>query len=305
VSRKLTIGTVCYRDFEGVFMTIQAIRMYHREVLPDIEFLVIDNDFDSPHGKAVEALTKSVKEPIRYIKADPRGPAAAKDMVFTMAETEYVLVMDCHVMLWQRSLRKLIDYFRSGEDAGNLLQGPLVMDDLQHFSTHFDLSVWSGGMWGQWATDDRGKGTDMPPFEIPAQGMGTFACRRSAWPGFNPRFRGFGGEEGYVHEKFRSLGRKTMCLPFLRWLHRFGRPNGVPYPLNGSDRVHNYLVGFHELGLDPTPIRDHFRSQFSAEAWQAICEGAVPRLRKSTGADGNVLSPGQIFDCCDPLPAQS
>ena len=57
---------------------------------------------------------------------------------------------------------------------------------------------------------------DAPAFEIPMQGLGLFACRRAAWVGFNTRFRGFGAEEGYIHEKTRQHGGRTLCLPFLR-----------------------------------------------------------------------------------------
>lgn len=75
------------------------------------------------------------------------------------------------------------------------------------------------------------------------------SCRKDAWLGFHPQFRGFGGEEGYIHEKFRRAGRSVWCLPFLRWLHRFGRPQGVTYPLMRENRVRNYLLGRLELGL--------------------------------------------------------
>ena len=68
-------------------------------------------------------------------------------------------------------------------------------------------------MFGQWSTDERGADPDAPPFEITMQGLGLFACRRDAWPGFHPEFRGFGGEEYYIHEKFRRNGAKVLCLP--------------------------------------------------------------------------------------------
>jgi hypothetical protein len=90
---------------------------------------------------------------------------------------------------------------------------------------------------------------DEPAFEIPACGLGLFACRRDAWLGFNPQFRGFGGEEWYIHAKYRNAGRRCLSLPFLRWTHRFGRPNGVPYVNTMWDRVRNYVIGHHELGL--------------------------------------------------------
>ena len=58
-------------------------------------------------------------------------------------------------------------------------------------------------MYGTWDNSGLADDPDAPPFEIPMQGMGLFACRRAAWPGFNQAFRGFGGEEWYIHEKFR------------------------------------------------------------------------------------------------------
>ncbi len=97
------------------------------------------------------------------------------------------------------------------------------------------------------------------------QGLGLFSCRRAAWPGFNPHFRGFGGEEGYLHQKFRNRGQRCLCLPWLRWVHRFGRPDGVPYPVDWRDRIVNYLIGHREVGLDETPVLEHFRNLVPAE----------------------------------------
>ena len=105
------------------------------------------------------------------------------------------------------------------------------------------------------------------------QGLGLFSCRKAAWPGFHPGFRGFGGEEGYIHEKFRKLGRRCLCLPWLRWVHRFARPAGAPYPLRLRDRITNYLIGHREVGLDEAPVLDHFRA--SATATEAEIAQAV------------------------------
>jgi hypothetical protein len=114
------------------------------------------------------------------------------------------------------------------------------------------------------------------PFEVPAQGMGVFTCRRDAWLGFNPQFRGFGGEEFYIHEKYRKTGRKTVCMPFLKWLHRFARPNGTKYPVRVEDRVRNYILGHQELGLDLARCHEHFiATGVSEETWQAILADPV------------------------------
>ena len=73
------------------------------------------------------------------------------------------------------------------------------------------------------------------PFEMGMQGLGVFACRKAAWPGFNPRFSGFGGEEGYIHEKIRRKKRPgpRACpssagptASTARWAHPTGRRGG-------------------------------------------------------------------------------
>lgn len=92
-----------------------------------------------------------------------------------------------------------------------------------------------------------GKELTDEPFEIPGQGLGQFACRREAWPGFNKHARGFGGEELYIHEKFRLLGGKAICLPGFRWTHRFGRPGGPKYPITTWNKCRNYVLECQEL----------------------------------------------------------
>lgn len=256
--RKLTIGVATHDDYDGLYFTIQSIRMFHPEVLDDIEFVIIDNNPTSGHGKANQKFTTWIKEPIQYLPFTKYQSAFVKGKVFDLADTPYVICIDSHVLLEPGSLKKLIDFYDKGYDDGNLLHGPLVYDDMDNISTHFELR-WSNHMWGQWATDDRGKDPSGLPFEIPAQGMGLFSCRKDSWLGFNKRFRGFGGEEGYIHEKYRQHGKKTLCLPFLRWMHRFDRPNGTNYPNDLKQRYNNYLIGFTELGLDTTELDNHFK----------------------------------------------
>lgn len=259
MQKRLTIGMPCYDDFDGVFFTIQSLRLYHGEALGCVQILVVDGNPSSPHGRATGHFCANAGQLVKYIPApQAHGTAQTKELVFRHAETEFVLCMDCHVLLESGSLGQLISFLE--KDEGNLLQGPLVYDDGVSISTHFD-PIWRGGMEGIWATDERGKNPNAPAFEIPAQGMGVFACRKDAWPSFHPLMRGFGGEEVYMHRKFRSLGKKTLCLPFLRWHHRFGRPEGQPYPNLLEDRIFNYAVGHLELGMELQPIYDHFKTQ--------------------------------------------
>jgi hypothetical protein len=182
------------------------------------------------------------------------------------------------ILRYWGTVARLRQYHRDRPACPDLLQGPLVYDDGALCSTHFD-PVWRDQMWGVWATDPRGSRPDGEPFEIPMQGLGVFSCRTEAWPGFPAAFRGFGGEEGYMHEKFRRAGGRCLCLPWLRWMHRFGRPRGVPYPLTIEDKLRNYLIGHTDLGLDPAPVIAHFSRYLPRERVVELAEqvnGSTP-----------------------------
>ncbi|MCG8469526.1 MAG: glycosyltransferase [Gemmatimonadetes bacterium] len=267
--RTLCIGMSTYDDYDGVFFSIQAIRMYHPEILDEIEILVVDNHPTGPAAPALKSLDETI-ENYRYVPNTDVIGSVAKDAVFGEANADFVLVMDCHVLFPPGVLRRLIDYFRIHPETNDLLQGPLLRDDLGSVATHFE-EIWDEGFFGRWGTDPRGTDPDGAPFEIRAQGTGAFACRREAWPGFNRRMRGFGAEEGYIHEKFRRAGGRTLCLPFLRWMHRFARPLGAPYPMRWGDRIRNHLIGWNEVGLDTSPVRAHFADLLGQVEVESLC----------------------------------
>lgn len=257
---KLTIGMATYDDALTI-PTVQALAMYHP--LRDAEIIIVDNNPDSKYGKDNAAFARSCATrkygPVRYI-AMPElgGTTQPRQRIFNEARGEIVLVMDPHVYLAPGAVQKLMEYYDAHPDCMDLLSGPLVYDSLENIETNFS-DTWGSGMWGKWEHDPRGDNPNDEPFEIWAMGLGVFSCRRSAWPGFNPHFRGFGGEEGYIHHKFRALGRQTLCLPFLRWWHKFRNPSEpLPYLNTFADRVRNYILGFQELGLPIEPIREHF-----------------------------------------------
>lgn len=254
---KLTVGMATFDDFDGVYFSIQALRMYHPEIVNDIEILVIDNNPDGPHGHEIRNLIGHIKN-ARYVPFKEYQSTIVRNKIFEFASSPFVISIDCHVLFVPGSLKRLIDYYEQNPDTKNLYQGPLLYDDLKSISSHFD-PVWRGQMFGIWATDERAKNPDSEPFEIPMQGLGVFSAKKENWLGFNSLFRGFGGEEGYIHEKYRQAGHKTLCLPFLRWVHRFGRPNGVKYPLTVENKIKNYFIGHLELKLDTAPIFNHFK----------------------------------------------
>jgi len=320
---KLTIGMAHFDDYHGVYFTIQSIRLHHPEVIKDIEFVVIDNSPNSPHGKQVRQFVESnaiigTAGAFYVPLVDPKGTSVSRDAIFAHASGDFVLVNDCHILYPSGSLKRLMDFYEQNPDTDNIYSGPLIYDSLAQVTTHFN-DQWRGEMWGTWGsawTDiyeteyfstiqnprdlprvlpislemnaksisscggidipenipwaghesvlekagfkKAGKNDDDKPFEIPGQGLGSFTCRRESWLGFNKYSRGFGGEELYIHEKYRQAGRKAICLPFLKWLHRFGRPEGAKYPLTRYGKVRNYVLEFNELGRDLDPIYTHF-----------------------------------------------
>jgi len=282
--KKLSIGMATYDDYDGVYFTAQALRLYHPEILDESEIIVIDNHPDGPCGASLKHLDQYIKG-YRYIPFKDVAGTAVRNFIFHEANGEYVLSIDCHVLIFPGALKKLIDYLDAHPKSQDLLQGPIMYDDLTRIGTHLD-PVWRQGMYGIWATDERGKDLNGQPFDIPMQGLGLFACRKEAWPGFNPRFFGFGGEEGYIHEKFRRNGARVLCLPFLRWLHRFFRPMGIPYSLNWKDRIHNYMIGFKELEMGTEPIKSHFIDLLGEQEAQEIIDSVEKEIK----------SPFQYFD---------
>ena len=273
----MTIGMATYDDYDGVYFTVQSIRMYHPEITDKTEILVIDNQPDGPAAQELKKLDKIVAN-YRYFPCGSHNSTAIRDFVFRQANADFVLCLDSHVMVQPGALKRLIDYFEAHPECQDLLQGPMFAERMNSLHTHFK-PVWTTGMYGFWDSDGRADNANGPPFEIAMQGLGLFACRKAAWVGFNPRFRGFGGEEGYLHEKFRQRGGKALCLPFLRWLHRFARPGGVPYPINWHDRIFNYMVGIEELGLDSKPMRDHFLEHLGEESGLEILKQVDREIR--------------------------
>jgi Glycosyl transferase family 2 len=261
--RRLTVGMATYDDYDGVYFSVQSIRINNPELEGALEFVVIDNNPGGPCSQALSDLGKWV-DGYRYIPRGDWSGTAVRNAVFEEASSPFVLCIDSHVFIVPGALAKLIAHFERDPDTADLLQGPMLYDDLQQTATHMQPR-WRGGMYGTWENDPRGSDPEAPNFDIPMHGMGLFACRRAAWPGFNPNFRGFGGEEGYIHEKIRQRGGRTLCLPFLRWLHRFDRPLGLSYVNRWEDRVRNYAIGFNELGFDTAEMELHFAELLGAE----------------------------------------
>ena len=340
--RKITIGMAHHSDFHGAYFSIQDIikelRFNKREDLLDrLEFIVIENAKDNEHAQAVKNLQcgTGLGGKFRVIDfPDSQGTSATRNKIIDEAKTDFVLVMDCHVLLCPvvQTLDKLFEFIDRYPNTKHLYQGPLVYDNLTMISTHFN-NEWDGQMWGRWGAawtcrcknknfsvineDDKCKFVELEKqnqinycdhcftifpqqvnfpghesllnkigfsklgfdkneseFEIFSQGLGLFFTSKKSWLGFNEHCRGFGGEECYIHEKYRKAGRKALCLPFLKWLHRFARPDGVKYELTIENKVRNYVLEFSELKLDLHPVYEYFvkKLNFNEDSYNKFLE---------------------------------
>jgi len=280
MDKNLTIGMATYDDFDGVYFSIQSLLMYHPIVQSDqTEIIVIDNNPNSSHGVAVQSFIKGwLSHKVRYIPYTNKTSTASRNEIFKNAKGKYCISMDCHVLFPGGSLEALMSYYKSNPNCKNIIQGPMLYDNHKGLATHFK-PTWGSDMYGQWDSDKEAL-MKKKPFEIPMMGLGVFSSETKNWLGFNPNFKGFGGEEGYIHEKFRDNGGKAICLPNFVWMHRFGRPNGVKYPLNIEDRIWNYFVGWLELKKDPEhpmiqDIYNNFKNRIPEQRLKILLKQAI------------------------------
>lgn len=279
MDHQLTIGMATYDDFHGVYFTIQAIRLYQQFCQNNsVEFIVLDNNPTGNHGSSVKSFINGwVGGTGKYIPYTEKASSFNKYKIVDHASGKYVLILDCHVLLAPNALTYLMNYFKDHPDCKDLVQGPLLYDDLRNYSTEF-FPQWRDSMYGTWHTNNKAYGLGQP-FEIHLQGMGLCAFEKSNWPGISPHFIGFGAEEGYIAEKFRRNGGKNICLPQLQWVHRFGRPEGVSFPLQLEDRIWNYFVGWLEITKDPNhhmvvSTYDHFKNKIPQDRLDSLLEKA-------------------------------
>lgn len=367
----LSIVMAHHEDFDGVYFTIQSLRMQQPHLMSQVEFVVLTNSPGTPHSNMVKGFLGSLigtVAGVKFIEYGNRvGTSPSRNEAIAAATGKYFICMDCHVLLEPGALQALFDYYAANPDTSDLIQGPLIYDNLRNRSTHFN-DVWRGEMWGTWGLSwrcpcgskqrfwfneianqavptklemgntpyhaclDCGKeiatvgwaghesvhttnglisdndNLDGEPFEIPGQGLGFFSGRKDAWLGFNKDASGFGGEEMYIHCKYRQAGHKALCMPRLGWLHRFGRPAGPTYPLTRWLKVRNYVLELQELGMDLQPVYDHFVAtgligvdnwnklaatpvELASEAQCSTCSGApaVPQNYESIETPYKVL----------------
>lgn len=252
----LSIGMAVVNDFQGMMFTAMSLQLQaKRELSHPVEIIVIENQNTSRPCP----LTKEFCEKAGFTYQHFRktyGTAAPRDEIFNIAKNKIVWSVDSHILQQQGSLRAVVKYFQDRPESLDLVSGPLLDESGGVMATNW-APQWREGMYGTWHSHKAGMASGSP-FEIPLMGLGSFAMRKAAWPGFHPKMRSFGGEEGYIHEKVRQRGGMCMCIPQAGWWHRFSKPAGGNYTNTWEDRIFNYLVGWVDLGKDPHEVIQHF-----------------------------------------------
>jgi len=261
----ITIGMPAYGNPDEVWFTVEALRMYQH--VDGCEILVLDNQGNDDIKKVANDCR------VRYeLYNEVNGTGPARNAIFDRASRPFVLVIDSHVLLVPRTIEALKWWLANNWDkAVNLLHGPMVLSSLKNAYTHYD-NKWRAQMWGTWPAAIDPDKIQPDPFEIEMMGCGLFGCRKDSWLGFHKDCKGFDGVEGVIHEKYRRAGRKVLCLPFLKWVHKFGQTKRN-YPLRIEDKIRNFLLGFAEIGMDPAPIYEHFGEEAVNAVRQAMATG--------------------------------
>ena len=282
----LTVASAVCEEPADLWFTWAAIRSQTGG--DRVRLLAVDNRPDSRGGELTKELCKrfgAVYVPF----AGAQGTNSPRDLIFRVAETDVVVCLDPHVIVEPGALAAVSRYFANRPGCRDLVSGSLINDQGAAFGQY--AAQWSKHHFGTWATDPAGRDAHPgnPPYEIGFSGLGAFAMRPAAWPGMNAAFRGFGGAEGYLHEKTRRAGGASVCLPAFRWRHlfaRFGRRVAYTSPM--SDRVRNYLIGWAELGLPVAGIVETFQHVLSNDSeLQRLADSA--RMAENSGGPNGLF----------------
>jgi len=254
----LTVGMATFDDPQGVWWTLSSLRMHHD--LTGVELLVVD---DHPIAGRGEIKNVCANAQARYVHAPKnRGPAHAKNSVWEHATGTHVLLVDCHVLLAPNAIARLVAAARSGEVGHDMWVGPLRSEANARIATELAPEL-RGDFYGTWFVNNQHTGDT--PREVLAHGSALMFMQKDKWPAFSQHFKGFAGEEIYIHDKVRKQGGRVMYQPWLGWCHRFPRFGAVPYNLTLNDKFHNYLIAGYEMGWNVPQLREYFGRKLPLE----------------------------------------
>ena len=295
-SNRLTIGMACHDDMDGVYFTLTTFKANLTPAQREyVDFVVVDNNPTSAHGELTALVCCDLGHTVKYVPYTDKISTSVRDQVFQHGKGDWVLCVDCHVVVPHSAINAILAFISNPElaESQDLYHGPMVSDCASSVSTHLDL-IWRDKFYGTWqwdrtmmgevptGTHDNGHpkfdgppviepGPEVPPIEIPSHGMAFFLCRRNAWIKFCPEFQEFGGEEGYIHKKFRKYGSKCWLVPQFLWYHRYHRLHRG-YPASDVARIKNFMRGALDLGEDAEHVMQGFSMYHRKDLEQCLSE---------------------------------
>jgi len=181
---RLCIGIVTADDFDGAWLTLQALRLYHPESVGALVFTILDLNPDGPIASDLRHLSDSVPF-VRYTPLRDAHDTAVRDALFHEAETEIVCVLSTPTLLPPGALAALLAWFDTHPAACDpeSLDGPDRRALLRWTPSPASPGVsGNAGMCGRWEPEPQ---RASPVAE--GAGAGVFACRREDWSGFSVR----------------------------------------------------------------------------------------------------------------------
>jgi len=321
MDRDFTVGMACFNDFDGVYFTVEALKVFHADRVAQI--IVVD---DSPEGPVQERTMKWCRRlsNVLYVRSHVHGTSAPRNRVFAEATSEKVVCIDSHVLIHPGSFSALDDFWAVTAGHGIRLAHGVLMeddnrvplssfrdewgDDLMHGKWHtdtaqFPLTNLRVPGTAAYASDDLGRPVAAKPWiDVWSQGLGGFACLRDEWPGFHPGFSQFGGEEGYIDDKFRRMGGMAVSVSGFRWTHRF-HDQDVKTPASSYSRstvakFRNYVLGRRDNLLQTADVTAAYAGKgHPAERWASDVETEVNAKPSKTQGSVTVSAPAPAKKC--------
>lgn len=248
VSPDLSVCIPLFSDHARLGVTLQHLLRQHAEVFPRLQVVLIDETRTTP--EQAQRYTAGFRESFPNVNYLGLGQAVGANAVyaigFAAAKAPQVLWLAPGTRPIAGSLEKLIAFYRRYPNFHDLVHGVMTTADDEPLATGMTPG-WLQQQFGVLELDPDLADPQAEMREIAMHSMQVFACTRIGWPGLAGGTRGWGAVAGGIHEKFRRLGRKVWCFPFLRWSGPESHP--LTAIASYSDRIHNYAVSFREAGL--------------------------------------------------------
>lgn len=259
-SPALTLCIPVFADHSRLYVTLQHLRKQHAEVFPRLQLVLIDETRSTPAQQRLYAdgFRDNLPGATYLGLGQAVGAAAVYALGFAAAKAPQVLWLSPGVRVVAGALEKLITFYQRYPHFHDLVHGVLTTAEDQPLATSMTPG-WFQQQFGVLDLDPALTDPQAEMQEIAMHSMQMFACTRAGWPGLAAGTHGWGTVAGGIHEKFRRLGRRVWCFPFLRWSGP--EQHSLTATASYSERLHNLAVSFYEAGLPTENLLQPFLSK--------------------------------------------